>query len=219
MSRDRSARPHVTSSRTKRSEEEANTAPSLHGLPESELVEAAQRAHPGDHRAFTELVRRYQSHVYSNCRYLGSPEDAEDLSQEVLVRAYFGLSRFEGRSSFKTWLDRIKSNHCVNHRKKMQRNRDRTLPLAAAGDLAEPAPQESFPERLSRSRQVDETLLQLSPKLRIPLVLSDMDGVNLSEIAVMLGISLSAAKMRITRGREAFRRIHDRGRTESSSHE
>jgi DNA-directed RNA polymerase specialized sigma24 family protein len=75
------------------------------------------------------------------------------------------------------------------------------LTLQAADRVTEPAPQQSFPERLSQKRLIDEALLKLSPILRIPLVLSDMDGFKLREIAEMLSISLSAAKMRITEWR------------------
>jgi DNA-directed RNA polymerase specialized sigma24 family protein len=79
--------------------------------------------------------------------------------------------------------------------------RESTFGLQAADRVTEPAPQQSFPERLSQKRLIDEALLKLSPILRIPLVLSDMDGFKLREIAEMLSISLSAAKMRITEWR------------------
>ena len=72
-----------------------------------------------DDAAFAELVKRYQQSVNTNCRYMsGSPTDAEDLAQDVFVKAFFGLKRFEGRSSFETWVKRIKANHCINFLKK-----------------------------------------------------------------------------------------------------
>lgn len=82
---------------------------------DEELVRRVRQAAQGDFRAFEALVERYQDRVQANCRHLsGSPTDAEDLAQEVFVKAFYGLRRFEGRASFHTWLRRIKANHCIN---------------------------------------------------------------------------------------------------------
>ncbi|HHN74324.1 MAG TPA: sigma-70 family RNA polymerase sigma factor, partial [Acidobacteria bacterium] len=90
-------------------------------LSDDQLVETAKSAPPGDMRAFEQLVERYQRSVHTNCRYLGGSEsDAEDLAQEVFIKAFFGLQRFEGRAQFKTWLQRIKVNHCLNHLRKKE---------------------------------------------------------------------------------------------------
>src|SRR5580698_950741 len=87
--------------------------------PDQELLEQARRAPQGDLRAFEKLVLLYQRRVVANCRYITrDPNNAEDLAQEVLVKAYFGFRSFEGRSSFGNWLQRIKINHCLNHLKK-----------------------------------------------------------------------------------------------------
>ena len=86
---------------------------------DDELLIRIREAGEGDLRPFEELVRRYQGKVTTNCRFLsGSPDDAEDLAQEVFMKVYFGLAGFEGRSSFNTWVQRIKSNHCINFVKK-----------------------------------------------------------------------------------------------------
>ena len=83
---------------------------------DAELLHAAQSAPEGDLRAFEELVRRYQNRIRANCRYLTRDDNnVEDLTQEVFVKAYFGLSKFEGRSTFRHWIKRIKVNHCLNH--------------------------------------------------------------------------------------------------------
>ena len=69
------------------------------------LVEEARGAPAGDLRAFGELVRRHETAVKSNCRYMsGSPADAEDLAQDVFVKAYFGLRKFAGRAPLLHWL-------------------------------------------------------------------------------------------------------------------
>ena len=92
---------------------------------DQELVARIRSARPGDLRAFDELLRRHQDRVQTNCRYLsGNEEEALDLAQEVLVKAYFNLSGFEGRAGFGTWLNRIKVNHCLNH---LRRRRSRVF--------------------------------------------------------------------------------------------
>src|ERR1017187_6010513 len=87
--------------------------------PDQELLREARKAPEGDLRAFEKLVLRYQRRVVANCRYITRDQNnAEDLAQEVLVKAFFGLRGFEGRSSFAGWLQRIKINHCLDHLKK-----------------------------------------------------------------------------------------------------
>src|SRR5271156_3390500 len=87
--------------------------------PDEELLQQARKAPEGDLRAFERLVLLYQKRVVANCRYITrDPNNAEDLAQEVLVKAFFGLRGFERKSSFAHWLQRIKINHCLNHLKK-----------------------------------------------------------------------------------------------------
>ena len=177
-------------------------------ISEEELLARIRDAGEGDLRPFEELVRRYQAKVATNCRYLsGSPDDAEDLAQEVFMKVYFGLAGFEGRSSFNTWVTRIKSNHCINFVKK---KRLETVDLGAPGvEKASGVPPEAEREleKEATKARVGGVLLQISETLRIPLVLRDMDGMSYEEIADELGIGLSAVKMRIKRGREEFRRL------------
>jgi RNA polymerase sigma-70 factor (ECF subfamily) len=177
---------------------------------DTELLQQIREAGEGDLRAFQELVRRYQGKVTTNCRYLsGSPDDAEDLAQEVFTKVYFGLAGFEGRSSFQTWVHRIKSNHCINFVKK---KRLQTVGLdtpGVEGASGVPPRAERELEKEAMRARVGAVLLQMSETLRIPLVLRDMDGMSYEEVAQELGIGLSAAKMRIKRGREEFRRLFD----------
>ncbi len=185
-----------------------------------DLVEAARTAPEGDMRAFEKLVRLYQGRVKANCRHLTrSIDDAEDLTQEVFVKAFFGLSRFEGRASFKTWIQRIKVNHCLNFLKKKEGKT--FVPFGEPGE-GEPEPAvEPIAERQVESgesrRQISEILDELPDTLRVPLVMCDVDQFSYQEIAETLGIGLSAVKMRIKRGREEFRkRFGSREQTVSS---
>ncbi len=175
---------------------------------DEELLEQIQAAEEGDLRPFEKLVRRYQGKVTTNCRYLsGSPDDAEDLAQEVFMKVYFGLAGFEGRSSFNTWVRRIKSNHCINFVKKKRLSTvDLDTPGVDGASSVSPEAEREL-ERQEAKEKVGTVLLMMTETLRIPLVLRDMDGLAYDEIAEELGIGLSAAKMRIKRGREEFRRL------------
>src|ERR1035441_5068449 len=83
------------------------------------LLEQARTAPEGDLRAFEQLIQQYQKRIVADCRYMTRDEsNSEDLAQEVFVKAFFGLRRFEGRSSFRHWLQRIKVHHCLNYLKK-----------------------------------------------------------------------------------------------------
>ncbi len=176
---------------------------------DAELVSLARGAHRGDLRAFEELVLRHQAKVQTNCRYLtGDGEEALDLAQEVLVKAYFNLDRFEGRSSFGTWVGRIKVNHCLNH---LRRRRGREFldvddpALESEAALTARGGADAGAEAADRRRLIAEILDGMTPALRLPLIMRDMDGMAYQEIADELGIGLSAVKMRIKRAREEFR--------------
>lgn len=181
-------------------------------LEEQALVRAAKVAPPDDLRAFEALVERNQGHVVANCRHLtGSPAEAEDLAQEVFVKAFFALRRFEERSSFRTWVRQIKVNHCLTHLTK--RKKERTVDLddpGVADDQAlrvDAAAEDQLLAEDERAR-IQAVLDALGESLRVPLVLRDLDGLSYQEIAEQLGIGLSAVKMRIKRGREEFRRLY-----------
>jgi DNA-directed RNA polymerase specialized sigma24 family protein len=86
--------------------------------PDETLTKEARKAPEGDLRAFEQLILRHQRRVAANCRYITrDPNNAEDIAQEVLVKAFFGLRSFDGTSSFAAWLQRIKITHCLSHLK------------------------------------------------------------------------------------------------------
>jgi RNA polymerase sigma-70 factor, ECF subfamily len=177
--------------------------------PDEELLREARKAPEGDLRAFEKLVLLYQRRVVANCRYITrDPNNAEDLAQEVLVKAYFGFRRFEGRSTFSSWLQRIKINHCLNHLRK-QAGRSyvgvEEQEVEEFDQLQVRATAEHMAETISDRQLTSLVLDAMSSTLRIPLVLCDMDELSYEEVAQTLGISLSAAKMRIKRAREEFR--------------
>lgn len=148
----------------------------------------------------------------ANWRYLTRDENnAEDLSQEVILKAFFGLPKFEGRSSFPHWLNRIKVNHCLNHLKKDGGRKVLALDddspnvfdeLQAAPEAAERV------DRMGDRAKIEGVLALMPATLRVPLIMRDMDDLSYEEIAEALGLGLLAVKMRIKRGREFFRNLY-----------
>jgi RNA polymerase sigma-70 factor (ECF subfamily) len=160
-------------------------------------------------------MHRHQSKVQTNCRYLsGNEEDALDLAQEVLVKAYFNLDRFEGRSTFGTWIGRIKVNHCLNH---LRRNKGKDFidvdepALESEAALHSTARADARVHTRDARGRISEVLDGMSDSLRLPLLMRDMDGLSYQEIADELGVGLSAVKMRIKRAREDFRSAYGQG--------
>jgi RNA polymerase sigma-70 factor (ECF subfamily) len=186
--------------------------------PDQELLREARQAPEGDLRAFEQLVLRYQRRVVANCRYITrEPNNAEDLAQEVLVKAYFGLHGFEGKSSsFVDWLQRIKIAHCLRHLKKQAGRSYVGIEEADVNEfdqLKVRVTAETMAEQISDHQLIGRVLDSIPSTLRIPLLLCDMDELSYEEVARFLGLSLSATKMRIKRGREVFRERYQKMRT------
>jgi len=176
-----------------------------------QLIEAFRR---GEEKAFDEIVRRYQRQV-ANIIYLtlGSREEVDDLSQEVFVRVYRSLERFEFDSSLYSWIYRIAVNLCIDEiRKKRIR---KLIPLEFIT--------EKKLEREKRTKETatgaDELLLKekkevirralerLSPIHRTVILLREYQDLSYGEIAKTLGISPQAVKSRIFRAREELREM------------
>lgn len=176
------------------------------------LLRAAQAAPEGDLRAFEELVIRHQSRIRANCRYLTRDDNnVEDLTQEVFVKAYFGLGKFEGRSTFRHWLKRIKVNHCLNHMSRRDGKDLTSIDEASPEDaqvLREEPLAHDLVEQMEERDRINAVLSQLPESLRVPLIMCDMDELSYEEIASNLKLGLSAVKMRIKRGRERFRQLY-----------
>jgi RNA polymerase sigma-70 factor (ECF subfamily) len=179
------------------------------GSEDEVLVRKAREALEGDLRPFEQLVLRYERRMVANCRYIThDPNEAEDLAQEVMVKAFYGLRSFEGRSTFRHWLQRIKVNHCLNHLKKQEGRSYIGVEEPEAGgfdQLRVQATAEHQAEVIGERELIARILNSMTETLRIPLVLCDMDELSYEEVAKVLGISLSAVKMRIKRAREDFR--------------
>jgi len=175
----------------------------------------------GDTSAFGELVLKYQDKIYNLCRHmLGNPQDAEDAAQEVFLKAFQALPRFQPEASLYTWLYRIATNTCIDFKRKPvweslfggPGEEDRLI-----HDRASDAPS---PEKLHQSRQTGEALQEglgkLSPKLRAIIILKELEELSYEEIAETLDISMGTVKSRIARAREDLQKIMKKFREQNS---
>ena len=167
-------------------------------MTEKELVRAAAE---GDASAFEALLRQYENKVYHLAlKMCGSPEDAADVAQEAFLAAWRGLPNYRGEAGFSTWLYRLTSNAAIDHlrRSKRQRGEDAVdggpTPHAAA-------------EGTELRDAVENGLAQLSDDHRRVLVLREMEGLSYEEISDKLGLDLGTVKSRISRARNALRKI------------
>jgi RNA polymerase sigma-70 factor (ECF subfamily) len=191
------------------------------------------RARPGHEQAFRELAERYRGELRLHCyRILGSLVDAEDVVQETLIAAWRGLDGFEGRSSVRTWLYRIATNRCLNALRDARRRRPpepappftppeptrrvettwlQPYPDTLLEQVADDAP---GPEARYHTREAVElafvTGLQLMPpRQAATLVLRDVLGYPVAEVAAMLGTTETAIKGALQRARAAIERHRD----------
>jgi RNA polymerase sigma-70 factor (ECF subfamily) len=180
--------------------------------PDEDLLRQARQAPEGDIRAFEQIVERHHRRIVSNCRYITrDPNNCEDLAQEVLTKAFFGLKNFEGRSSLRHWLQQIKINHCLNFVKKQEGKNHISIEEPKVEEFEQlkvSAVAQQQVEAMSDQKLIGSILDSMSTTLRVPLILCDMDELSYEEVAQNLGISLSAAKMRIKRAREEFRNLY-----------
>lgn len=168
---------------------------------EADLIRAAV---DGDVDAFEELVLRHRSDWYTLAlRLLGDVEAAADVSQDVALRAWRSLEGFRGDSTFSTWTYRIVVNAAWTQRRKSKRHQATSIDLV---DDPTHDPLEFHADRLGMRQEVSDGLMALSPATRAAVVLKDVYGWSHAEVADGLGISITAAKVRLHRGRTSLRR-------------
>jgi len=169
-----------------------------------DLAVLVDRCRRGDELAWEALVRQYQSRVYGIAYgYTGDPDDARDLAQDIFIRVYKRIDSCREPERFLPWLVRIARNAAVDHlRRRKARPPARDLPADEALDLAAPGPtpEEQWTAE-SRRRLVYSALQNLSDINREIILLKDMQGLALEEIAGMLGVPLGTVKSRCNRAR------------------
>lgn len=174
----------------------------------SEEEALVERAAAGDVPAFGELVRRHQQEVFGLAvRLLGDRELAADVSQDALVRAWRALPSFRRDSAFSTWLHRITVNTAWTARRRAHRHRGPRLDAVPEPGFSTEHP--AHPERMGGSAVLRRSILaaldRLPPGSRAVVVLKDVHGWTHAEIADTLGITVTAAKVRLHRARARLR--------------
>ena len=174
---------------------------------------AVDDARAGDPGAFETLVLRYQARVVNYASaMIHDAGIAEDVAQETFVRAWRGLERFRGESSFRTWLYRIATNVARTHldrRGRQARIGDRSLDDEAeplqAGDVPSTAPDAET--SLVTREAIDRALAELPRELRTALVLRDVEGLDYKEIAGITEAPMGTVESRIFRARRHMRTL------------
>jgi RNA polymerase sigma-70 factor, ECF subfamily len=173
------------------------------------------RAKSGDQAAFEAIVQRYERQIYSFVyRMMGDADDAYDLTQDCFVRAYRSLGNTSADLNVSAWLHRIASNACLDVLRR--RKRIRWLPWDTSkhehllGSRASDDPERTTVAR-EVSHAVQETLSKMSPRNRAALVMREYEGMSCEEIGEVLGLSRSAVKSVLFRGREEFRKLYPEG--------
>jgi RNA polymerase sigma-70 factor (ECF subfamily) len=193
---------------------------------ETDWSQLVRRCMDGDSGAWAELVRTHHRRVYGLCyRFTGNPADAEDMTQDVFLKIYSNLDRFDtGRGSLQVWITTMTRNLLVD-------NFRRTRNLRSTGSLDEgwesieelkpidrltasgPSPHESAAQK-ELAKMVQDALARVSVDLREAVILRDLQDMDYKEIAQILGIPEGTVKSRISRGRAELARLLERNKRE-----
>lgn len=172
----------------------------MHDESESSLV---GRARNGDISAFEALVQRYRNDVFGLAyHFVRNREEAWDLSQEVFLKAYNGLHKFRGDSSFKTWLLRITANQCKDSFKKRRVNTTSLEDGQAAQAVSiRPSPRETLENR-ELAEAIDAAVSALPVKHRTAFILREFEGLSYDEMAQVMRCRLGTVMSRLHHARK-----------------
>lgn len=176
---------------------------------EREIIEAVLA---GDREAYASLVDAHKGAVYNLAyRMTGNSHDAEDLAQEAFLRAYSKLWRYDPSRPFFTWLYTIVLNLTRNHLKKSNRTEVAFDEWSHAGEGEGEEGNPGGPEDQvidnEQHRHLQKSLMALPEDMREAVILRFIQDHSFEEVALIMGVSLSAAKMRVYRGLERLREI------------
>lgn len=194
---------------------EARTLPAK--ADERRLIEQAKQ---GDHDAFALLLQRHQRRVFSLIGNLfRQPADVEDIAQQIFLKVYLALPRFDFRAAFTTWLYRIVVNECYDQLRRQRALKAPERSQVAVADVEELdrltagtyAHQTANFARRTELRQVVEQLFRRLPtEDRLLLTLRELEGFSLEELAAVLNLNVNTVKVRLFRVRRRLVEIHRR---------
>jgi len=178
-----------------------NSPADIRTLDDESLVAQAKIQLPYRTEAYEELMRRHQKKLYTLClKTVGYAEDAEDITQEVMLKVFHSLKGFAGNSKLSTWLYSIASNACLDHLRKHQQAAIFSAPMYEGEQVP-------VHDAVDDKIQVDKALAGLDERDRLIINLRYTVGLTLDEIAETLNMKNSAAKMRYYRAMEKLRAI------------
>jgi len=174
-----------------------------------------KRSQKGDINSFEELIKEYKKMAYNIAlKMLKNKEDAEDVSQEALIKVYKSIDRFNMQSSFKTWLYRIVVNTCLDHVRKNKENPiSINQPIRSGYDEFymdvednRPTPQEILETKLTQ-KMVMDAVNELDEDFKSIIILRDINDLSYEEISEILECNIGTVKSRISRGRQKLKEI------------
>ncbi|MDN5346996.1 MAG: polymerase sigma-70 factor, subfamily [Clostridia bacterium] len=157
----------------------------------------------GNKEAFAELVKRYQRQVYSLAyRLVNNQEDALDLSQDIFLKLYQNLGKYDPQRPFSPWLYRLACNVCYTS---LRRRPQEALPLDKVIEFTPLVPLDGGPEDYYESREVQElvrrAIAELPENYRVPIVLRYLENLTYQQIADIMELPLSTIETRLYRGK------------------
>ncbi len=164
----------------------------------------ASLAAGGDRRALEQLLDRHADRIHTVCRrVLANREDALDATQEAMIAVARGITRFDGRSAFTTWLYRVATNAALDEARRLQRRPTpvETFPDRVGPDRVSTGSTASAEDRVDARLDVDAALAELPLDFRVAVVLRDLCDLDYAEIAVVLDLPPGTVRSRISRGR------------------
>ena len=180
------------------------------GPSDSEIISQVLK---GDHNAYAQLVERYKSYVFTlTLRFTKSREDAEEVSQDIFIKAYRSLADFKGASKFSTWLYTIVNTTCITFLRKKRLDvqsldDERTFEVADSQDSGFRANQV---EQKSRQNMVNQAISMLNPDDAEIITLFYKNEQSLEEIGQILGLESNTAKVRLHRARARLKEKMER---------
>jgi len=170
---------------------------------EAEIIEACKQ---GDRDAFRELFETHKDRVYTIAfHYSGNEAMAHDVTQQVFLKLFTSINQFHENSQFTTWLYRIVANACTDEHRK----RRRFVPFSPEIEVRTMVGKSSQEETYHRRQVADSVRVaigELTPKLRLPILLKYVEGLSYDEIAESLGISIGTVSSRLNRGHKMLAR-------------